>query len=175
MKAFVSVAAFLLLGYSVYPVDTVTVPQETEQIEEYEVTKIVDGDTIKIIYQNKTISVRMIGIDTPESYKYRTGYIECYGKEASDAAKHLIKVGSRVGIQLDHTQAKLDKYGRLLAHVYVNGKSFQEVMIREGMGFHFVYDKKSSNYEMYSRAEALAKQDNLGVWKYCEGKRKAVD
>ncbi|EKD92450.1 MAG: hypothetical protein ACD_28C00432G0003 [uncultured bacterium] len=52
----------------------------------YVVTSVTDGDTIKVIRNSETKTIRIIGIDTPEKYSTRTGYEECYGREASEFA-----------------------------------------------------------------------------------------
>ena len=89
------------------------------------VTKVIDGDTLKI---ESGESVRLIGIDTPVSRMnsklkkdaQRTGQdaktITAMGKEAAKFTKQLVE-GKRVRLEFD--VGKRDKYGRLLAYVYV--------------------------------------------------------
>src|SRR3989338_569250 len=55
----------------------------------YLVTKIVDGDTIAIAKDGKTVTIRLMGIDTPETVDPRTT-VQCFGKEASDKTKALL-------------------------------------------------------------------------------------
>lgn len=78
---------------------------------------MTDGDTIKILADGKPITVRILGIDTPESFTTRTGYPECYGKEANDYAKSVL-IGKTIRIEADESQDTKDKYGRTLAHVF---------------------------------------------------------
>lgn len=64
--------------------------QLSAQTELLEVVSVVDGDTIKVMHEGVEKSVRILGIDTPEKFAGRTGYVECYGKEASDYASSLM-------------------------------------------------------------------------------------
>src|SRR3712207_834205 len=86
------------------------------QENEYEVVKVVDGDTLDV--KNKegiTERLRLIGINTPETVDPRKP-VECFGKEASNRAKTLLH-GGTVTLEFDPTQDTRDKYGRLLAYV----------------------------------------------------------
>jgi endonuclease YncB( thermonuclease family) len=88
-----------------------------ETAREHQVLRIIDGDTIQVLIDGKPITVRLLGIDTPETSTKRTGYRECYGKEATEYAKSLL-TGKKVRIEPDTTQDSKDKYGRMLAHVF---------------------------------------------------------
>ncbi|HIQ56668.1 TPA: hypothetical protein EYG96_01350, partial [Candidatus Gracilibacteria bacterium] len=59
-------------------------------------------------------------------------------------------------------------------HVFLSNEfNYQELVIKNGYGFSYVYSKKSKYYDIYKQAENFAQLNNLGVWKYCDGKRKA--
>src|SRR5687767_13938653 len=74
------------------------------------VVRVVDGDTIDVrVSPARRERVRLIGIDTRERGA-------CYFGEASGAARHLA-LARRVRLVGDRTQAKRDRYGRLLAYV----------------------------------------------------------
>ena len=81
----------------------------------YTVIKVVDGDTIKILYEGVEETVRLIGIDTPETV-HPNKPVECFGQEASERMKELVE-GKGVNIMFDKTQGMRDKYGRLLLYV----------------------------------------------------------
>lgn len=95
----------------------------------YIVESVIEGDTIRVGIGNKVEKVRLIGIDCPESQPNdkakrdakRTGQdietINKMGQEATEFVKGLIKPGQEVRLEFD-VQRK-DKYGRLLAYVYV--------------------------------------------------------
>ena len=105
-------------------------------IRTYAVTKVVDGDTIAVLMDGKKVTIRLIGMDTPETVDPRKP-VQCFGIEASDKAKELL-TGQAVEIEQDDSQDTYDKYGRLLAYVYLpdlstplgaSGISFNEYMI----------------------------------------------
>jgi micrococcal nuclease len=83
----------------------------------YSVTKVVDGDTITVDLDGKATTLRLIGINTPETVDPRKP-VECFGKEASDKAKTLFS-GKQVRLEADPTQGELDKYQRLLRYVFL--------------------------------------------------------
>src|SRR5437899_10902569 len=55
----------------------------------YKVTDVVDGDTFKVNIDNKEITVRLLGINTPEVVDPRKP-VECFGPEASVETKSLL-------------------------------------------------------------------------------------
>ena len=80
------------------------------------VERVVDGDTIHVRINGDDVTVRMIGIDTPETVK--PGFpVQCFGPEASDFAKEAL-TGQSVTLELDASQGDRDRYGRLLAYVW---------------------------------------------------------
>src|SRR4051812_31586938 len=81
------------------------------------VTRVVDGDTIAVSIDGaggEERSVRLLGIDTPETHKPGTP-IECGGPEASASMERLAPPGTRVTLESDPSQDRVDRYGRRLA------------------------------------------------------------
>ena len=109
--------------------------------------------------------MRVIGLDTPESVKPGTP-VECYALQASAEAKLLLPVGSAIRLQADPTQATRDRYGRLLAHVWLaDATLFAERMIRGGFGIHDIYEGVPSIYaSRLAAAEAAARGALRGLW-----------
>jgi micrococcal nuclease len=96
------------------------------------VERVIDGDTIKIMYEGKSVSVRIIGINTPET-KHPEKPIECFGPEASNFAEELMS-NKEILLELDESQGKYDKYDRLLAYIWLpNGQLYSEVAIENGL------------------------------------------
>ena len=81
----------------------------------YLCTRVVDGDTIIIIIDDKNERVRLIGVDTPEIV-HPEKPVEFFGQEATAFTKSMVE-GKKV--RLEYDQEKRDKYGRLLAYVYL--------------------------------------------------------
>jgi micrococcal nuclease len=92
----------------------------------------IDGDTIALGEER----IRIIGIDTPESYRPNCEKEQAAGFMAAGRLQHLLHL-RRVTIQ---RQGK-DKYGRTLAKVFVGREDVAEVMIRDGLAV--PYDGKS--------------------------------
>lgn len=130
--------------------------------EEYAVEYVVDGDTFKITYDGQLTSVRIIGINTPETIDPRKS-VECFGQEASDYLKARLS-GQTVKLASDPTQTDRDKYGRLLRYVYLNGQDIGLEMIQKGYGFEYTYDIPYQNQINYKQAQEEATANQVGLW-----------
>jgi micrococcal nuclease len=128
------------------------------------VTKVVDGDTIKLLIDGEEKSIRLIGIDTPETV-HPSKPVECFGIEASNKAKELLQ-NQRVKLEIDESQGEVDKYGRLLGYVILkNGKNFNKLMIEEGYAHEYTYQNNPYKYQNdFKLAEAEAKINKRGLW-----------
>jgi micrococcal nuclease len=129
------------------------------------VTRVVDGDTLKARLAGRTETVRVIGLDTPESVKPGTP-IECFALRATAEAARLLPVGAAIRLESDPTQAKRDQYGRLLAHVWLaDGTFYAEEMIRGGFGSYYIYgDVPSILARRLAAAEETARAAQDGLW-----------
>ena len=129
----------------------------------YPVAKVIDGDTISIIKGGKAVTLRLIGLDTPETVDPRKP-VQCFGKAASDKAKELL-TGKTVRLELDSSQGLLDKYGRTLAYVFLpNGTLFNQHMIAEGYGHEYTYNLPYKYQKEFKAAEARAREEKKGLW-----------
>ena len=129
------------------------------------VTRVVDGDTLAARVAGRTGTVRVIGIDTPESVKPDTP-VECFALRASEEARRLLPVGTAIRLESDPTQAGRDQFGCLLAHIWLpDGTLYAERMIRGGFGIHYVYGGVPSVYAgRLAAAEAEARSTFRGLW-----------
>lgn len=131
--------------------------------EWYPVVKVIDGDTFTIAMNGKNVTVRLIGIDTPETVDPRKT-VQCFGKEASEKAKELLS-GASVRIEMDPSQGELDKYGRLLAYAYLpSGMNVAEYMIIEGYGHEYTYNLPYKYQADFEAAEQKAREEKRGLW-----------
>lgn len=129
----------------------------------YPVAKVVDGDTIDIAIGTSTTRLRLIGLDTPEIVDPRKP-VQCFAREASAKAKELL-TGREVHIEQDPSQGKYDKYGRLLAYVFLpDGTNFNERMIAEGYGHEYTYRLPYTYQEAFRAAEKTAREEKKGLW-----------
>jgi len=142
---------------------TPTIAQVNANESLAKVTRIVDGDTIKVLIQDKEDTVRLIGIDAPETIDPRTS-VQCFGKEASIKAKAVLD-GKTVVLESDSTQGERDKYGRLLRYVFLDGLNFNKLMVSEGYAHEYTYQSKPYKYtEEFINAQKQARESKKGLW-----------
>jgi micrococcal nuclease len=129
----------------------------------YDVVRTVDGDTLVVQLNGVAEKVRLIGLDTPEIVDPRKT-VECFGKEASEEAKKIL-TGQRVRLETDPSQEERDKYGRLLAYVFLeNGANFNRLMIENGYGHEYTYDLPYKYQTEFKLAEKEARKNERGLW-----------
>jgi endonuclease YncB( thermonuclease family) len=126
--------------------------------ESARVRNVYDGDTLTLTDERR---VRFLGIDTPELKENQP-----FAKEARDYSTNHCEDKT---IYLSFDGEKSDKYGRLLAHVYVKeGDGY--LCVNEGIvaaGFASVYspsqDQKTRNYDKLIQLQAQARVAKLGL------------
>jgi len=129
----------------------------------HRVVQVVDGDTIKVDENGRTETVRIIGIDTPETVDPRKP-VQCFGREASVKAHELLD-GQRVYLTPDPTQDSRDRYGRLLAYVdREDGLDYGLWMISNGYAHEYTYHLPYQRQAAYRAAEAEARAAERGLW-----------
>ncbi len=144
--------------------------QPLQQIEQqnpglYQVVRFSDGDTVVVNMNGKDESVRMIGVDTPETHKPNTP-VQCYGPAASAYTKNLIGQ-QKVRLEADPTNQNRDRYGRLLRYVYLpDGRLVEEELIKNGYGFAYTSFPFTQKDEFIA-LEDQAKTQNKGLWGNC--------
>jgi micrococcal nuclease len=138
-------------------------PSASAEYTYYSVTEVVDGDTIKINMSGIVTTLRLIGLDTPETLDPRKP-VQCFGKEASNKAKELLS-GKKVRIEKDSTQGELDKYGRTLAYVYrEDGLFYNKYMIEQGYAHEYTYNTPYKYQADFKAAEKSARENQRGLW-----------
>jgi micrococcal nuclease len=125
------------------------------------VSRVVDGDTIHVLLPSgRDERVRLIGIDTPE-----VG--QCFAARATAAARRLAD-GREVVLKGDPTQATRDRYGRLLAYVWLpGGKDLGFQQLAAGVARVYVYDRPFQRLSAYRRAEQIGRRRPTSVWRGC--------
>lgn len=136
----------------------------TKQIEAnlYQVTRVIDGDTIQI-EGGKT--VRYIGIDTPETKDPRKP-VQCFGNEAYQRNKQLVE-GKKVKLEKDISET--DKYGRLLRYIYLQDGAFvNNILVLEGYAHSSSYPPDIKYQEIFKKSQQEASANNRGLWAGCQ-------
>ncbi len=134
----------------------------------YKVTHVSDGDTFSVEMAGKTETVRLIGIDTPETKDPRKP-VQCFGKVASDKAKELL-TGKAVRLEADPANSDRDKYRRLLRYAYLpDGTMINQYMVQNGFAFAYTIFP-NSKLDLFRAWEHEAHQAGRGLWAGCQVK-----
>lgn len=140
---------------------TATPQKQADHGPDAQVTRVVDGDTVKIKLNGQEETVRLLLVDTPET-KHPSKPVQPFGPEASSFAKQEL-AGKKIEVEYDGP--KRDKYGRLLAYIWVDGKMFNQMLLEEGLArLAYVYDPPYTHYQEYMKAQNRAKNKEKGIW-----------
>ena len=135
-------------------------------------TRVVDGDTIVLENDER---VRLTGIDTPETYKSkklykdaeRTGQdietIRAMGKKATEFVKKLVG-GKQVRLEFDVQER--DRYGRLLAYIYLlDGTFVNAEIVKQGYASLMTIPPNVKYAELFQKLYQDARENNRGLWR----------
>jgi endonuclease YncB( thermonuclease family) len=117
------------------------------------VIAVKDGDTIKMLYDGKPLTIRFAHIDCPEIKKGQP-----FGQAAKKFTSDLC-FGQNVTVI---TEGKYDRYKRLIA-VIINekGENVNKELVKAGLAWHF---KKYSSDTSYDKLELTARERKIGLW-----------
>lgn len=128
----------------------------------YVVEYVKDGDTIVCNIDGKSVTIRMIGIDTPESVHSDETKNTVQGVSASQYTKSLLD-GKKVYLEYDLDRT--DDYGRELAYVYLEDKTMVNSLLLEKGYAKTMTIAPNVKYSLkFSSIEAEAKKNNVGFW-----------
>lgn len=131
------------------------------------VAYVHDGDTLYLQRDGTTsradeITVRLIGIDTPELRPSA----ECYAIEARDRLRALLPQGSAVWIAKD--EGVLDQYGRSLLYLWTESGDFVNLqLVAEGYAWAVDIAPNDAYWPELEAAEHSASDARLGLWGSC--------
>ena len=127
-----------------------------------DVSNIVDGDTIEVIFNNKKIRVRLTGIDTPELYDENRN-ICTNGKIAKDILSEIL---SDKTVYLEFDESRKDKYNRILSYVFLeDGTLVNLLLLQKGIAKTMICKPNIQYQIMFENAERYAKENEIGFWK----------
>lgn len=131
------------------------------------VVNVIDGDTIDIDLpdgNNPVTRIRLWGIDCPE-VAHQPGETDAhFGREAADFVdEHL--TGRRVRIALEPKRKSRDRFGRLLAYVYLDdtGEMVNQLLVDEGLALVDTRFPHVFNHP-FTEAERRAHRAKAGLW-----------
>ncbi len=125
------------------------------------VDRVVDGDTLKVTVENREETIRLLLVDTPET-KHPTKPVQPFGPEASKFAKDILE-GKEIGLELDVSER--DKYGRLLAYVWIGDKMFNEMLLEKGLArVAYIYQPNVKYVDQFKEIQRNAQEKGVGIW-----------
>ena len=119
------------------------------------VTGITDGDTIEVRFGSATDTIRLIGVNTPESG-------ECFASEAALVLSSLIPVGTEIATTVDVSDR--DQFDRLLRYLWVGAMSVNEELVRRGAAISRRYPPDVALAPRFEQAQDEARDAGLGLW-----------
>jgi len=127
---------------------------------QFVIIHVYDGDTLKAESQGYEMTVRLVGIDSPETSKKKNEP----GQPFSQRAKlHLQKLVLNKTVELDGYG--LDRHSRVLGVIYVDGINVNLEMVKEGLAE--VYKGEPApgfDNQAYWEAEQIARKNKRGMW-----------
>jgi micrococcal nuclease len=125
------------------------------------VVRVVDGDTIHVRIGARLERVRYIGVNTPEVHHQIRGE-EPGGREASEVNRQLVE-GRRVRLELDVQER--DRYGRLLAYVWVGELMVNAELVGRGYAQVMTVPPNVRYQELFLKLQREARDAGRGLWK----------
>ena len=147
---------------------------------EVKFSRVVDGDTIRVFLPgaDRDESVRILALDTEESFGGGSKPVTPWGRRAKERAEAFFRDAQQVTIEFpgqEDVDVALQRYrgnfGRALVFVYREGVDFQETMIREGYSPYFMkygHAAFAGHQARYELAELEAQRSKRGVWDQIE-------
>ncbi len=122
------------------------------------VVHVVDGDTLVI---EGDVTVRLLGLDAPETANPALEHEQPYGQAATQRLRDLV-AGRSVLLERDVSES--DRYGRLLRHVWLDGRLISEILVAEGLARAYRIPPDSRYAERLAAAEDRARRAGRGLW-----------
>lgn len=124
------------------------------------VSRVIDGDTIEVNMNGNTETVRLLLVDTPETV-HPSEPVQPFGPEASQFVKNTLS-GKEVRVKVGTEER--DNYGRLLAYIFINGETIQEMLLREGLARTAYLYNDLTMLDQFHAVQQTAIDGGKGVW-----------
>ncbi len=163
---FIMKRIIILISSIIFLIFPINVSANNSKYDVVTLEKCVDGDTATFNLNGETIKSRFLAINTPES----TNKKEFYGKEASEYVCNKLTNANKIELEYDDESDKLDKYGRTLAWIIVDGENLQLDLVKNGYAeVKYIYGDYKYLNEL-KKLEKEAKKQKLGMWQDYEEK-----
>jgi endonuclease YncB( thermonuclease family) len=114
------------------------------------VVGVKDGDTIEVLFEGKSQTIRLVDIDCPEKK-------QAFGAKAKQFTSDFC-FGKEVSIE---SNGKRDRYNRILGTVYVENKNLNQELVKAGLAWHY---RKYSDKQIFADLEQTARENKIGLW-----------
>jgi micrococcal nuclease len=111
---------------------------------------VTDGDSLSVLQDGRAVKIRLYGIDCPEKH-------QAYGNRARRFTSDFA-----FGREVEVRPVDSDRYGRLIAWVYVGPRCLNEEILRAGFAWHF---KRYSRDSHLAELELQARTARSGLWR----------
>jgi micrococcal nuclease len=136
------------------------------------VLNVFDGDTLACDLNGngridgKPEYIRLLGIDAPEMGYSRKVKDHRNQPLAQEAKTWLMNATRNQPLTLEQDQRPTDRYGRVLAHVYLPGQatSLNQQLVAQGLARLMFIDPNRRYFDQYSKALQTAQQQHVGLW-----------
>ena len=145
-------------------------------IKDLQVTKVVDGDTLKVLLNGKREFLRLHCVDTEESFPCGTKPVTNAGIASSEMAIQYFTNAdgelTQVDVEFDGdepVEVCLEKYrdshGRIICYIHKEGENYNTWLIREGWSPYFIkYGRSIFYHQQMMEAEAEAQAYHRIIW-----------
>lgn len=117
------------------------------------VIRIIDGDTLEVMYGELPVMIRMAHIDCPEKQGGQP-----FGQKAKQTLSDLC-FGQNIEVEFAGDK---DRNGRYVCVIYnQEGTNLNKEMVSRGMAWHY---KKYSADNVYAELENNARKNKTGLW-----------
>lgn len=181
-----SIIALLVPGLpSAQAASTLLEAPASDQLTRASVIRVVDGDTVHVDLDGEDDTIRLIGIDTPETVDPR-GPVACFGQEASAFTKAVLAPGTAVWLERDVSDT--DRYQRLLRYVWIEYNSsdqrfsdvvgldtvedgelvlFNQLLVSQGYAASSAYPPDVEYQSTFIEDQRVAREESRGLWGSC--------
>ena len=147
IKALIPIICFLFLPTSLLA-------------NQFKVTEVYDGDTIKVKGYRAEIKLRLAGIDAPETSRNKIGFGQRYCQEAREYLSDLV-LNKAINIK-GHGYLNIDL---MLGTVFLDGKNINLEMVRAGLAEVYRGESpKDLDLDPFFKAEREARTAEKGIW-----------
>lgn len=116
------------------------------------VTRVIDGDTVKVNLNGNEETIRLLGINTPEK-----------GKPYSKKATEFLMQIENHSVEVLRDKEDIDKYDRKLRYVFYENELLNAEILQEGLATSFMLDGLKYEKKLKS-AENYARNNEIGLW-----------